>query len=342
MNSTRTWAAHAVLALAGLACAAPAHAGPYSSLVVFGDSLSDIGNDYAITGGGAPTAAYYTDGAGTVGRFSNGKNYVDHLASSLGLTLLPSQRGGTDYAYGGARTTYVSGGLSAYGALGFNQQVGAYLGSHASADPHGLYLLWIGSNDLTDAIGRAATGDSAAIGTAMSTTLQGIGNAISGLAAHGAQHFLIPNVPDLSLTPGVREFDNPALSVLAQTVSQTFNERLGDLLAQPALGALDIRTLDVYAAQTAITLDPAHYGFSDVTSACFSGDVDGSPRGSSAVSVCANPGSHMYWDYEHPTAALHAVLGELALASAVPEPATWAIFGIGLALLGAAGRRRPG
>ena len=41
-----TWAAAAV---AALAASAPAAAGPYSSLYVFGDSLSDTGNLFNLT-----------------------------------------------------------------------------------------------------------------------------------------------------------------------------------------------------------------------------------------------------------------------------------------------------
>ena len=82
-----------------MASAATASAAPYTGLVVFGDSLSDVGNDTIVTGGTFPGPAYYQ------GRFSNGVNYVDDLAAKLGLPApTPSVAGGTDYAYGGART----------------------------------------------------------------------------------------------------------------------------------------------------------------------------------------------------------------------------------------------
>ena len=49
----------------------------FEHLVVFGDSLSDTGN---------------------AGRFSNGPVWVEYLADRLGLTLSPSQRGGSNFA----------------------------------------------------------------------------------------------------------------------------------------------------------------------------------------------------------------------------------------------------
>src|SRR3954468_5021943 len=63
-------------------------ASAFEHLVVFGDSLSDTGN---------------------AGRFSNGPVWVEYLADRLGLTLSPSQRGGSNFAVGGARLDSRSG-----------------------------------------------------------------------------------------------------------------------------------------------------------------------------------------------------------------------------------------
>jgi hypothetical protein len=77
-------------------------ASAFTSLYAFGDSLTDVGNDYAVTFNTVPAPAIYTDGTNT-GRFTNGLNYLDVLAGDLGLgPLTPSVSGGTVYAYGGA------------------------------------------------------------------------------------------------------------------------------------------------------------------------------------------------------------------------------------------------
>ncbi len=331
----------AALLAASLGLSALAHAGPYSSLYVFGDSLSDAGNVLQVTGGVAPVASIYTDGTNT-GRFTNGLSYVDHLAKGLGLSAAPSLQGGTNYAFGGARVSYVNPGLPP-AALSFNQQISAFTSSHAVADAGGLYVLWIGANDMSDAIGAAARGNTAAVQSAIGNAMQGIGGAIAELSSRGATHFLIPNLPDLSLVPAIRGVNVPQLTALARSVSVSFNDALEDTLSQAAFATLDIRTFNVFQAQTDITANPTAYGLTNVTSACFTGEVSGAALpGGPTPTVCSAPESYMYFDYEHPTAALHAVLGQQALAVAVPEPAQVLLFTLGLATLAGVARRRRG
>jgi hypothetical protein len=87
-------------ALAVLAASLALASGPalaYTTLFAFGDSLSDAGNLFALTG--IPSAPYFD------GHFSNGTTWVEDLSKDLGLgTLKPSVSGGTDFAFGGATT----------------------------------------------------------------------------------------------------------------------------------------------------------------------------------------------------------------------------------------------
>lgn len=330
----------AVLALTG----ARAEAGLYSGLYVFGDSLSDVGNDLMVTGGVLPSPAYYTDGT-HVGRFTNGLNYADYLAAGLGLGLSPSVAGGGNgYAYGTARINSVAVGLPPT-VLSFNRQVGSYVAGGA-ADPGALYVLWIGANDMSDLIDAAAravaTGGGAAvpgmIASGVGAVMDSLAGAVGGLASAGARHFLLPNLPNLSLTPEVRSVGNPGLSALAETISVVFNQSLAGVLGLDAFDVLDIHSLDVFAAQTRITLDPAAYGLSNVSDACYTGNI----FGSGSPGVCSNPDDYLYWDNEHPTGALHALIGKLALAAVLPEPASGGLVLVALALIGCCSRRPQG
>ena len=104
MNTTtfRRWLSAGVFAAAGL-FGASAQAGPYSDLIIFGDSLSDTGNVFIVTGGALPSQSA---GPYAGGRFSNGPLWVETLANGLGLptSASPFLVGGNNYAFAGAKT----------------------------------------------------------------------------------------------------------------------------------------------------------------------------------------------------------------------------------------------
>ena len=70
--------------------------------------------------------------------------------------------------------------------------------------PDTLYTVWIGSNDVADALGAylaqdSATGEAIITAAVSNTALQ-----LVRLYQGGARHFLILNMPDFALTPRVR------------------------------------------------------------------------------------------------------------------------------------------
>jgi len=69
----------------------------YQQFYVFGDSLSDSGNAFALSGGLFPPTPLQ--------RFTNGLTTADVIASNLGIAGFgPLASGGTNYAVGGATT----------------------------------------------------------------------------------------------------------------------------------------------------------------------------------------------------------------------------------------------
>ena len=179
-----------------------ASAGPITSLYVFGDSLSDSGNAFLLTGG-FPPAPYAQ-------RASNGPVAVERLAFDLGLTLAPAALGGTNYAVVGATTgpvqipgssppaftdniATITHGQAALAGTGLLNQVGAFINTGPVANPDGsLFFVWAGANDffIDPSLQGAAN------------ALTNIGTAIGALYADGARQFLIPNLPDLSVDTG--------------------------------------------------------------------------------------------------------------------------------------------
>ena len=114
-----------------------AGAGPFTQLVVFGDSLSDVGNIAQATGDIYPGQYYSND------RFSNGPVYVEALATGLGLpTTVRSTAGGDNFAYGGAKT-FGTGGFEGIFIRDVDEQVDQYLATRTT-DPGAVRSLrWV-------------------------------------------------------------------------------------------------------------------------------------------------------------------------------------------------------
>ena len=275
----------------------------FSGLVVFGDSLSDNGNLFALTGGTVPPAPYYQ------GRFSNGPVAVERLASGLGLSGAQFH----DLAIAGAQTG-TGGQLPGSGMLNQVASFQVSLGN-AAADADALYVVWGGANDLRG-------------GVSIGTAIGNLSSIVSTLHTLGARKFLLPNLPDLGLTPEAREAGRSALATFA---SEAFNTNLS--LAYGALASQwtdeTFYYFDAMGAQRALTTGAPGNGLSNVSSRCFDSRVP---------SLCATPDSYLYWDNIHPTAATHQILGNQMLA-AVPEPQTVLMMAVGLLGLLALRRR---
>ena len=312
----------------------PASASAFSTMYVLGDSLSDTGNLLAETGS-LPQSPYFA------GRFSNGPVYAEYLWKSLGLAgelQASSSPGGTNYAVGGARSRYHSfdGGYPAYNPVGGSSSFFSYslLGQRdalltdkaGALDGGALYTVWEGANDVSDAL---ALWFKASAQAAIDLVKQAAGDFIAvvmSLLGAGAQHLLVPNVPNLGLVPEVVALGAGAQG-LATQLTQLYNGLVGQALA--SIDA-DITRLDTFHYLSDMVTNPSAYGLpadAKVSSACFSGYV-GVPG-----TVCDDPQNYVFWDSIHPSAVVHEELGRLA-AMAVPEPATLLLLALALLALG--------
>lgn len=294
------------------AAAAPVRAAPYSGLYVFGDSLSDVGNVFLSTSGAIPGAPYFQ------GRFSNGPNWVDTLASRLGLgPVLPSVAGGTDFAFGGAVTSTAVPGAST-AVPNIFQQVGLFtLATGGAAPAQALYAFWIGSNDVYAALADVVAGT---LGLPqaqadLTAAAQIAASALGTLVTEGAVNFLVPLVPDLGKTPNAA-----GAAALATQLAQGYNNALVSAIGASTAGTgADIRYLDTFSLLDAAATNPAGFGFTNAATPCYIGPLTG------GGSVCATPATYLFWDGQHPTTAADQLIAANGLA-ALPEPSTWAIL----------------
>lgn len=334
------------LSLATLLCLGinlPAQA--YDQLYVFGDSLSDTGNN---------------------GRWTYDSNihplYDEILAGNLGTHLTPSSQGGNNYAQGGG--VAVPGLDSDYTT---QDQVSRYLAATGGkADSNGLYIHWIGGNDLAAA--ALSLNPVSAVNIATNSATQAA-DQVNTLLKAGAGLVVVPTVPNIGLTPvlmegviqvGLLPVQQQALAaayqylnaqttpnadarteaihnaLAASTTAGIDSELLQSLLSKGLIAAYDtlktlatgltdtynttedialaqnggnIARVDINALFNEVVADPLRYGFSNTAgTAC--------PVGTSASECNSSlPGfdrsqSFLFADHFHPSPQAHALIAD--------------------------------
>lgn len=280
-----------LLATGLLAAGLPAVAGAqgFDRVVAFGDSLSDDGNLYALTG--IPQSPPYF-----AGRFSNGPVWVEPLTPLVGA-------GGLEVlAYGGARTGTES---TPPGVL---LQVAGWMAQGNSPGPETLFIVWGGANDY---LGEAGTADPSGL---VSGVVGNLERSVALLVRAGAPAVLVPNLPDLGAVPAGRAGDGAAsLSALSAAHDAGLAAAMEELRRRHP-GTV-ITVFDVASLFRDALADPAAYGLTNVTTPCLSGIA---PDPAPPTGACATPEQArgtLFFDPLHPTATGHALLARFAAAS---------------------------
>lgn len=319
----------AATVVAATVASLPAQAA-YSGITFFGDSLSDTGNVAIATGGAIPPSPYF------LGRFSDGAVWTDYLAGGLGFSAKPSLSGGNNFAFGGARTGADSND-AVPGLLAQTAGLWAPSLPGGAADPHRLYVLVGGGNDMRDAreaFQTNSTADQDGRQAAAELATDQLIMSLGVLASKGAKTVLIANLPDLGRTP---EAVGLGLVEASTDATNRFNALIPTVFATGLALGLDMRFVDFAGIANGVFLDAtsnggATFGITNVTSPCGAFFPGGGPKCSLSA----------FSDDLHPTTRVHQLFGEAALASvtAVPEPETYALFALGLAALAWRARRR--
>jgi phospholipase/lecithinase/hemolysin len=311
------WSLHVFASCLILVLVAPASAGAQSrfqGFVVFGTSLSDPGNAFALHGEAStppdfslnplliPSSPYAAGGH----HFSNGATWIELYARSVALSqstrpaLATTSPSVTNFAVGAARS-YEDG-------INYNlaRQVQTFLDrSGGSAASDHLYVIEMGSNDIRDSFQVYAAGGNG--GVILQLALASIAANLQTLYAAGAREFLVWVAPNVALTPAIGSF-GPAAGALATAVTQAFNNGLNQVVTQLsfALPGASFRRLDAWRLLNDINSDPSAFGFANVTTACVTPNLQ--------PFTCQQPDEYLFWDGIHPTKAGHEWLAREAAA----------------------------
>lgn len=278
----------------------------FNRIVVFGDSLSDPGNVFALKGWvNTPPFEYdnplaIPDKPYAVGghHFSNGATWVEQLARSFAMA------GNTKPAFGDADPeagNYAVGGAGAYNRPGYvnlTDQVDAFLartGGYAPMDA--LYVVEFGANDIRDAL----VGNPLAIFQGSFTS---IAASMQRLYEAGARKFLVPNAPNLAKTPAILR-SGPEAVFGAGLLTNMYNMQLATLLDSLAgLPEIAIVRVDFYKLVNEMADNPQNFDLTVVDAPCVTPGV--------APFTCHKADEYLFWDGIHPTRAAHGFVAGTA------------------------------
>jgi outer membrane lipase/esterase len=253
---------HTAIVAAGLALASgPAASQTFNQFVGFGDSTIDSGSYRILAnpGGGAIYNSFWAsavaNGAGKP-TTSPGLMSSEALAAAFGLSAIPSDQGGSNYATSGAKNVTVNnaatGGFSA--AVPTVTQISNYLTANGGrANPNALYLISSGGNDISFATGGSGVGPFPANPQAyIVSAANGLTSAVANLQASGARYIVVPDLPSSFPTGG------GAGNATTRADRLLYNQTLWSGLAASGVNFVPA---DYNAMRLAIASNPALFGF---------------------------------------------------------------------------------
>lgn len=311
----------------------------FSSLVSFGDSLSDLGT-YSVGTVQALGGGKYTVNSATA------KNWIEVMATQLGQSAACPAQTGLDgdpaqgfsvpvtnflncraYGQGGARVTdpvgpgnkLLGGANATLGQLTVPvvTQISTHLARNGGAfSGSEIVFVMAGGNDLFMNLalvpGIGAPAAITAMGTAGAELAAYVNTQIT---AKGANYVTVVNLPDLSETPfgTAAEAGAAGTKALINAMVTTFNTQLQAGLAANA----KVLYIDAYTVSRDQVANPANYGISNATApACDLTSPAPNALGSSLVCHAGNlnPGvndQYLFADTVHPTPYGYQLLAQL-------------------------------
>jgi outer membrane lipase/esterase len=260
---------------------------PFSNIFLFGDSLSDVGN-----GEGSPD----TNGGGAL--------WANDLAQDFGLSVSPSSKGGNDYADTGAITGQLPFNIPTNPSL-VTKQTAKYLSyTGGRANPHSLYTIIAGSNDVADALELGYIGNSSPQSNAITLINMSTNNildAVTQLHNAGAKYILVGNLPNLGMTPRVQSL-GPQTAGEASQLSQSYNNALLSKLNGTGYNIIQI---DIFGLLNAIQNNSSRFGFlGPYSSYC---------KPFNPTSCSGNPNQYIFFDGFHPSQATGIIFADYVL-----------------------------
>ncbi len=285
-----------------------------SNVFSFGDRLADDGGDYSnyaisqFFGGPSPNNPVYYNGG-----LSDGPNWTADLAKSLGVPVSDQDH---NFAYEFATSRVITDPSDPFQSVfNFQGQINLFQQQNGAFQSTDLVTVTFGGNDLT-VIGDNPTAET------VSASVKAIIDGLDTMAGLGAKHFLVTNLPDITIAPlfsdpgflAASGIDPAQLTGLVNQFNAELKTSLDDFKAN---SGLDVKELDLNKLFGGIVDDPAAYGFSNITQPVLvPGPLPGATQDFNPNAPTQDPAvqhATLFTDpFFHPTALGQSIIAETA------------------------------
>lgn len=291
----------------------------FDRLVVFGDSLSDVGT--------------YTEVAATQGggKFTTnpGLLWIENIAKNMALTTnsyihegfgKPAKiQGGFNFAQGGSRLKALTGSPATFTARSLDYQIDRFVAENKEFKTTDIVFVQGGANDITallrDIRNKVTTPEKAL--KSASLLANDLKNLLNKIKSAHAKTIIVLNLPAMELAPSIQALD-PLIQALVAEMVKAFNVKLA---AQ--LKAEDFYLVDIYQFDKTVNASYAKYGLTNVKQpACRLASI---PQRSSlfctAKTVMDPTASDKYKfaDEIHPTTGYSKIISDFVWAEIKPK-----------------------
>ncbi|MEK1905490.1 MAG: esterase EstP [Pseudomonas sp.] len=304
--------------LASVALPAQAASSPYSTLVVFGDSLSDAGQFNDADGPAGASRRFtnrvgptYQPGSGEIigstapmmlGRML-GVSEADLGASTSEVNPADGSQDGNNWAVGGYRTDQILNSITGVNgsSIGGRTRDGYLVERNFQADPNALYYVNGGGNDFLQGL-ILSTPSAQAAGVRLA-------DSVRALQSAGAKYIVVSLLPNVGTTPALS--GNAAAAELIGGFGRDMNASLVSELATINAEIIPLNTPLMFSE---VYQNAAAFGFDaslgeDLIKTCFDGC--GSENATWGInSATPDPTKLMFNDSVHPTTAVQQIFAD--------------------------------
>lgn len=319
------------------------------ALFIFGDSLSDAGNNNFIAN--TTSKANFPPYGETffhspTGRFSNGRTAFDFIATELRLPFPPPYlkprsnfSRGINFASGGSGLLDSTGNylniiplsLQIHEFANYSSSLGQKLGGISYAKEYlsqSLYTISAGGNDIgLNYLANTTFQNTTSAQDFVKLMLSKYTEHLLSLYKIGARNFIVIDSPVVGCTPnsrlaGVKAYNGGCVEI-ANELAVAYNDGLRQLIndLNNKLDGAAILLTNTYDFVLNLIQDGKSYGFENTTSACCGAgpfntavscglEIPEDKRGEYTAFLCKSPEKYVFWDGTHPTQKVYRMVSQ--------------------------------